>query len=316
MKQRIIITWGAGFIGSNFLNLYVSRNPDIDFINLDVLTYAGNLENIDTETTNAENYFFERVDIRNIEELRRVYQKYTPTDIIHFAAETHVDNSIIDPFVFTETNILGTQNLLECHREFHLRRFHHISTDEVYGASYNGEFFTEEAAMNPSSPYSASKAASDLLVRAYGITFWIDYVITRCSNNYGPNQHSEKLIPHFITLLRKNQPVTLYGDGMHIRDWLFVADHCDAIWNVFSHAKTGSLYNIGDNNECTNLEITKILLKEMGKDDNLIGFVADRAGHDFRYALDTSKIKNELDWVSKTQFETGIAKTLEYYLKN
>ena len=213
-------------------------HPEIDFINIDALTYAGKLENISEEVSKAPNYAFEKVDIRNYDEIAKVYEKHTPTDIIHFAAESHVDNSIKNPKIFTETNVLGTQNLLDAHRNFGLKRFHHISTDEVYGDLPNGGFFTETTPINPSSPYSSSKAGSDLLVKAYGRTFGVDYVITRCSNNYGPNQDNEKLIPHFIELLQNNKPVTVYGDGSNIRDWLYVEDHCDAIWEVFTRSQT------------------------------------------------------------------------------
>ncbi|MDD5769915.1 MAG: dTDP-glucose 4,6-dehydratase [Candidatus Gracilibacteria bacterium] len=314
MKQKIIITGGAGFIGSNFLNKYVLLHPEIDFINIDALTYAGKLENISSEVSSSSNYAFEKVDIRDIESLKKVYKKYSPTDIIHFAAESHVDNSIKNPIIFTQTNVLGTQNLLDCHREFGLNRFHHISTDEVYGDLPNGGFFTENTPINPSSPYSASKAGSDLVVKAYGRTFGVDYVITRCSNNYGPNQDNEKLIPHFIELLQNNKPVTVYGDGSNIRDWLYVEDHCDAIWEVFTCAENKSIYNIGGNNEYTNLEITKLILHEMGKGEEFISFVEDRKGHDVRYAIDATKLKTELAWEPKVRFEVGIVKTIKYYL--
>lgn len=314
MKQKIIITGWAWFIGSNFLNKYVLQNPEIDFINIDALTYAGKLENISNEVKNASNYFFEKVDIRNIDEIRKVYEKYKPTDIIHFAAESHVDNSIKNPVIFYETNVIWTQNLLQAHREFQLKRFHHISTDEVYGDLPNGWFFTEETPINSSSPYSSSKAWSDLVVKAYGRTFWVDYVITRCSNNYWPNQDNEKLIPHFIDLLRNNKPVTVYWDGSNIRDWLYVEDHCDAIWQVFNHAINKSIYNIGWNNEYTNLEITKLILKEMWKWEEYITFVEDRKWHDVRYAIDATKIKTELGWEPKVKFENWIIKTIKYYL--
>ncbi len=314
MKQKIIITGWAWFIGSNFLNKYVLLYPEIDFINIDALTYAWKLENISLEVTNASNYFFEKVDIRDLEALEKVYEKYSPTDIIHFAAESHVDNSIKNPFIFVETNVIWTQNLLECHKKFNLKRFHHISTDEVYGDLPNWWFFTEATPINPSSPYSASKASSDLVVKAYGRTFGINYVITRCSNNYGPNQDNEKLIPHFIDLLKNNKPVTVYGDGSNIRDWLYVEDHLDAIWEVFTKSKNKWIYNIWGNNEYTNLEITKLILKEMWKGEEFITFVEDRKGHDVRYAIDATKIKTELNWEPKVKFENGIVKTIKYYL--
>jgi len=313
MQQTIIITWWAGFIGSNFLNKYVLLYPEINWINIDALTYAWKLENISEEVKNSKNYFFEKVDIRDKESLEKIYQKYKPTDIIHFAAESHVDNSIKNPKIFTETNVIWTQNLLDLHLKYKLKRFHHISTDEVYGDLPNGWFFTETTCLNPSSPYSASKASSDMLVKAYWRTFWLNYTITRCSNNYWPNQDKEKLIPHFIWLLLNDKPVTLYWDGSNIRDWLYVEDHCDAVWEVFSKAKTWSIYNVWWNNEKTNLEITKIILKKLGKDESYIVFVKDRPGHDKRYAIDATKIKTELWWEPKYKFEEGIKKTIEFY---
>lgn len=315
MKQKIVITWWAWFIWSNFLNKYVPLFTDIDFINIDALTYAWKLENISDEVKNSHNYFFEKIDIRNVEDLKKAYEKYKPTDIIHFAAESHVDNSIKNPIIFTETNVIWTQNLLDCHREFWLNRFHHISTDEVYWDLPNGWFFTETTPINPSSPYSSSKAWSDLVVKAYSRTFWINYVITRCSNNYWPNQDNEKLIPHFIDLLRNEKKVTVYWDWSNIRDWLYVEDHCNAIWEVFTKAQNKSIYNIWGNNEYTNLEITKLILKEMGKDESFISFVEDRKGHDVRYAIDATKLKTELGWEPKVRFEEGIIKTIKYYLK-
>lgn len=312
--KRILITWGAGFIGSNFLNKYVKLYPEYFFINVDALTYAWKLSNLDVEILSSENYAFEKVDIRNNMDLERVFLTYQPTDIIHFAAESHVDNSIKNPKIFVETNVLWTQNLLDLYRKYHLKRFYQVSTDEVYWDIPESGFFLETTPINPSSPYSASKAAADLLVKAYGRTFGIDYVISRCSNNYGRNQDKEKLIPHFISLLKQNHPVTVYGDGSNIRDRLFVEDHCDAIWKIFNHAKAGSIYNIGGNNEYTNLEITKILLDLFWKDESYISFVADRPWHDKRYAIDASKLKNELGWVPKVKFDEGIRKTIDFYL--
>lgn len=312
-KKIIIITWGAGFIGSNFLSKYVLLFPDIQFINVDMLTYAGNLEKISLEARKAPNYAFEKVDIRDTWSLRSVYQKYNPTDIIHFAAESHVDNSIRNPRLFTEVNVLGTQNLLDLHLEFGMNRFHYISTDEVYGDIPESGYFTEETHIEPSSPYSASKAGGDILVQAYGRTYGVNYTITRCSNNYGANQNLISLIPLFISKIQKNEKVPLYGDGSNIRDWLYVEDHCDAIWEVFTRAESGSIYNVGGNNEYTNLEITKVLLSALGKSEDLISFVPDRPGHDKRYAIDASKIKSELGWVPKVGFQEGIQKTIQYY---
>lgn len=314
MKKTIIITWWAWFIGSNFINKYVLLNKNINFINIDALTYAWKIENISKKVTDSSNYFFEKCDIRNKKELRNIYEKYSPTDIIHFAAESHVDNSILNPMIFTETNIIGTQNLLDLHKEFKLNRFHHISTDEVYWDLPNGWFFTENTTIDPSSPYSASKASSDMIVKAYWRTFWIDYVITRCSNNYWPNQDNEKLIPHFIELLQNDKKVTVYWDWSNIRDWLYVEDHCDAIWEVFTKSENKWIYNIGWNNEYTNLEITKLILKQMWKDEKYIEYVEDRKWHDIRYAIDAKKIQDDLWWLPKIKFEDWIITTINYYL--
>lgn len=311
--QKIIITWWAGFIGSNFLSKYVLLYPEIEFINIDALTYAGNIEKIAPEARAASNYHFEHIDIRDIEALREVYVKYKPTDIIHFAAESHVDNSIRNPRLFTEVNVIGTQNLLDLHREFGLNRFHYISTDEVYGDIPESGYFTEETHIEPSSPYSASKAGGDLLVSAYGRTFGIDFTISRCSNNYWPSQNFISLIPLFISKIKKNEKVPLYGDWSNIRDWLYVEDHCDAVWEIFTKAHSGSIYNVWGNNEYTNLEITKIILSEMNKAEDLISFVPDRPGHDKRYAIDASKIRDELGWTPKVPFEKGIIKTIAWY---
>ncbi len=316
MKQIIIITWWAWFIWSNFLNKYVVLFPETIWINIDALTYAGKLENISQEVSDAKNYNFEKVDISDIDSLRKVYEKYNPTDIIHFAAESHVDNSISNPQIFTKTNVIWTQNLLDLHREFNMNRFHHISTDEVYGDLPNWGFFTEQTPLNPSSPYSCSKASSDFYVKAYGRTYGLDYTITRCSNNYWPNQDREKLIPHFFELLKADKSVTVYGDGSNIRDWLYVEDHCDAIWEVFSRAVSKSIYNIGGNNEYTNLEITKMILEQMWKDDSYISYVEDRAGHDVRYAIDAEKIQQDLGWYPQIDFEKWIKITLDYYKDN
>jgi dTDP-glucose 4,6-dehydratase len=312
--KKILITWGAWFIGSNFLNKYVVLYPDIQFINVDCLTYAWKLDNISEQVKWAANYSFQKIDIRDLIALEEVFIHYTPTDIIHFAAESHVDNSIKNPKLFTETNVIWTQNLLDLHRKYGLRRFHQISTDEVYGDIPDSWFFLETTPLNPSSPYSASKTAADILVKAYGRTFNIDYTITRCSNNYGANQDNEKLIPHFIRLLQQDKPVTVYWDGSNIRDRLFVEDHCDAIREVFSKAKSGSIYNIWWNNEYSNLEITKILLNGMWKDESYISFVTDRPGHDKRYAIDASKIKSELWWEPKIKFDQGIKTTIDFYI--
>lgn len=313
--KKVLVTGGAGFIGSNFLNKYVLANPDVDFINIDCLTYAGKLENINEEVKNAKNYFFEKIDIKDLEELRKAYNKYNPSDVIHFAAESHVDNSIKDPWIFMETNVLWTLNLLILHKEFEMNRFHYVSTDEVYGELSDDpdDKFTETTSIKPNSPYSVSKTSWDLLTLAYHRTFWLNVSVSRCSNNYGPNQDKEKLIPHFIRLLTNNQKVTLYGDGKNIRDWLYVEDHCDAIWEIFTKWENGSVYNIWWNTEKTNLEITKEILDGLWLDETWISFVKDRPWHDRRYAIDASKIKKELWWEPKYNFREGIESTIDFY---
>jgi len=315
-KKKIIITWWAWFIGSFFLNKYVLLNKDIDFINIDLLTYAWKLDNINTEVKNSSNYFFEKVDITDFEKLKEIFNKYKPTDIIHFAAESHVDNSIENPFSFTKTNIIWTQNLLDCHRIFWLNKFHQISTDEVYWDLQKDEkSFTEENKINPSNPYSASKAWADMLVKSYNRTFGIYTIITRCSNNYWPNQDDEKLIPRFIKLLKEDKKVTIHWDWKNIRDWLYVEDHCDAIWLAFNKAKSWSIYNIWWNNEYNILEMTEIILKILWKDKSYISFVEDRKWQDKRYAMDATKIKNELWWYPKTDFKKWIIETINHYIK-
>jgi len=332
----ILLTGCAGFIGSNFVNKYVPQNPQISFVNLDKLTYAANLNNVQFLPANLDelnslveekkwqinqksiqpNYEFVQGDITNKSFLANLFEKYQFDAIIHFAAESHVDFSITNPELFVEVNVLGTQNLLDLARKFELKRFHHVSTDEVYGELplNNPEIkFTEKTHIAPNSPYSASKAGSDLLVRASHETFKMNTVTTRCSNNYGPYQDLSKLIPKFVTNLLKGQKVPVYGGGQNIRDWLFVEDHCDAIWEVFKNGKAGEVYNIGGNNEKTNMQITKKLLEITGRDESFIEYVADRPGHDLRYAIDASKMKNELGWEPKYTFETGIEKTIEFY---
>ncbi len=313
--KKILITGWAGFIGSNFLNKYVLLNPEIDFINLDCLTYAGKLENISNEVKDAKNYFFEKINIRELEELRSIYKKYNFTDVIHFAAESHVDNSIKDPGIFMETNVLWTLNLLILHKEFEMWRFHYVSTDEVYGELSDdpNDKFKETTSIKPNSPYSVSKTSGDLLTLAYHRTFWLDVSVSRCSNNYGPNQDKEKLIPHFIWLLSNWKKVTLYGNWKNIRDWLYVEDHCDAIWDIFTKWKNGSVYNIWWDTEKTNLEITNTLLDAFGLDNSWISFVADRPWHDKRYAIDFSKINKDLWRKPKYNFKEWIKSTIEFY---
>jgi dTDP-glucose 4,6-dehydratase len=309
--KTMLVTGGAGFIGSNFLNKYVSKYPDITFVNLDKLTYAANLDNLTIKE--SPNYKFIELDICNLTGLTRVFETYRFDGVIHFAAESHVDLSIKHPSLFVESNVLGTQNLLQLSLEYGVTRFHHVSTDEVYGSLGETGFFTEETNLAPNSPYSASKAGADCLVRSYFHTFGLNTVITRCSNNYGPYQDITKLIPKFITNLLQDKKVPLYASGGNIRDWLYVEDHVDAIWEVFTRSKPGEIYNIGGNSEKTNLEITNQLLQTLGKDESYIEYVADRPGHDFRYAIDASKIKRELGWQPKYTFESGIHKTIEFY---
>ena len=309
--NKILVTGGHGFIASNFLNKYVVLCPQITFVNLDSNTYATDPKNV--ILTNKSNYKFIQADIRELVKLEEIFKTENFDSVIHFAAESHVDFSITNPSIFVDTNITGTHNLLLMARKYQVKRFHHVSTDEVYGELDDKGLFTELTHLAPNSPYSASKASSDLLVRAYIKTFDLNAVITRCSNNYGPNQDSTKLIPKFITNIINNKKIGIYGKGLNVRDWLYVEDHCDAIWEVFTKANKGEVYNIGGNTEKTNIAITKILLDKLGKDETLIEYIEDRLGHDFRYAIDASKIKNDLGWVPAYTFETGIDKTIEYY---
>lgn len=325
--MKILVTGGAGFIGSNFLNLFVPKYPDYDFINLDKLTYAanlGNLKNID----NLPNYTFVQADIAEYDQVEKVFEQHKPDVIVHFAAESHVDRSILGPAEFIRTNINGTFNLLEGCRKFWTEKegklFHHVSTDEVYGSLGETGFFTEETKYDPSSPYSASKASSDHLVRAYHRTFGIPVKVTNCSNNYGPYQFPEKLIPLMVLNALEGKPLPIYGKGLNVRDWLYVEDHCEAIWTVIEKGKIGDTYNIGGNNEWKNIdivnEICKLLAEELGRDpaefNKLITYVQDRPGHDMRYAIDSTKIKTQLGWEPKETFETGLRKTIKWYLSN
>ena len=329
--KTFLITGGAGFIGSNFLNLFVPRYPEYNFVNLDKLTYAANLLNL-KNIENSPNYTFEQGDIADYKKVTKIFARYNPDIVIHFAAESHVDRSILGPAEFIQTNIIGTFNLLEaCRKNWSdsLRKnklFHHVSTDEVYGSlSLNDEnLFTEITPYTPHSPYSASKASSDHLVRAYYHTYGIPIKITNCSNNYGPYQFPEKLIPLMILNAPNNKPLPVYGKGENIRDWLYVKDHCEAIWTVLQKGKIGETYNIGGNNEWKNIDIVNkicdILAEEFKKDPikfkKLITFVKDRPGHDLRYAIDSTKIKNELHWQPEETFETGLKKTIRWYLNN
>jgi len=304
--KTIFVTGGAGFIGSNYLNTFVPKYPDTHFINIDALTYAGKLSNV--TVSNLPNYSFEHIDITDAQALEKVFEQYQPEGIIHFAAESHVDKSIENPDQFILTNVSGTNNLLRLAVRYKVKRFHQVSTDEVYGSLEEGESaFIEESPLSPNNPYSASKAAADLLVRSYHKTFGLDVVITRCSNNYGPNQDDTKMIPLFLKKLQAGEKVPLYGDGLHVRDWLHVSDHVRAIDLVFNGGKSGEVYNIGGDNELTNMALVEKLLTLTERKAEAIEFVADRLGHDRRYAINATKIHQELGWQPLMVFEEGIA---------
>lgn len=316
MKRTILVTGGAGFIGSNFVHYWLETHPEDTVITLDALTYAGNPENL-AHLGNATNHTFVHGDIRD---KTLVDKLMADTDaVVHFAAETHVDRSIKNPEVFLETNVIGTHVLLEAALKHKIKRFHHISTDEVFGALplNNPEKFTLDSPYNPHSPYSASKAASDHLVRSYGTTFGLPYTITNCSNNYGPYQFPEKFIPVTITNLIENKKIPVYGDGLYVRDWLYVYDHCTAIDRVLADGKLGETYLVGGlTQDVSNLEISKILLKLMGAGEDRIEHVTDRPGHDRRYAVDWTKINTELGWQPSVTLEEGLQKTVEWYQQN
>ncbi|PKM79128.1 MAG: dTDP-glucose 4,6-dehydratase, partial [Firmicutes bacterium HGW-Firmicutes-13] len=323
----ILVTGGAGFIGSNFLNLLVPKNKDYHFINIDKLTYASNLSNL-KKIEALPNYIFEKCDILDYEHIEKVFKKYGPDIVVHFAAESHVDRSIAGPAEFVNTNIVGTFNLLEACRKFWSNTqgkiFHHVSTDEVYGSLGAAGLFTENSNYNPSSPYSAAKASSDHLVRAYFRTYGLPVKITNCTNNYGPYQFPEKLIPLMILNALEGKPLPVYGRGENVRDWLYVEDHCEAIWTVIQKGQTGETYNVGGRNEWKNIDIVNkicdLLAEELGKGPfcfkKLITFVKDRPGHDKRYAVDSTRIKLKLGWEPKETFESGLKKTVKWYLKN
>lgn len=328
-KKTILITGGAGFIGSHVVRLFVNKYPDYLIVNLDKLTYAGNLENL-TDIEKAANYVFEKGDISDSNYIQALFKKYKFDGVIHLAAESHVDRSIVAPMEFVITNVIGTVNLLNAAKDswkesgFDEKRFYHVSTDEVYGSLHDDSFFLETTSYDPQSPYSASKASSDHFVRAYHNTYKLPVVLTNCSNNYGPNQFPEKLLPLFINNICTNKPLPVYGKGENIRDWLFVIDHARAIDDVYHKGKTGETYNIGGHNEWTNIDLIRLLCKQMdqklgraeGTSEKLITYVTDRAGHDFRYAIDATKIKNELGWVPSVTFEQGLSLTIDWYLKN
>ena len=328
-KKNILITGGAGFIGSHVVRLFVNNYPEYRIINLDKLTYAGNLNNL-RDVEGMPNYTFVKEDICNLNRMLVLFDEYTIDGVIHLAAESHVDRSITDPFTFAQTNVMGTLSLLQAAKEkwtgnFEGKLFYHVSTDEVYGAlKFDDTLFTEETRYDPHSPYSASKAASDHFVRSYHDTYGLPVVISNCSNNYGPYQFPEKLIPLFIYNIRNNKPLPVYGKGENVRDWLYVEDHAKAIDLIFHQGKVGDTYNIGGFNEWTNIDLIKVIIKTVdkqlgradGASDHLITYVTDRAGHDMRYAIDATKIKSELGWVPSLQFEEGIEKTVEWYLEN
>jgi len=354
MKRNILITGGAGFIGSHVVRLFVNKYPDYNIVNLDKLTYAGNLENL-RDTEKMPNYSFIKADIADFDEMRHIIKEYNIDGIIHLAAESHVDRSIKDPFTFARTNVMGTLSLLQAAKEYweslpekyEGKRFYHISTDEVYGAleltnpegikspfttaassehhhSYGTEFFLETTKYNPHSPYSASKASSDHFVRAYHDTYGLPTIVTNCSNNYGPYQFPEKLIPLFINNIRHRKPLPVYGKGENVRDWLYVVDHARAIDTIFHNGKIAETYNIGGFNEWKNIDIIKVVIKTVdrllgnpdGYSDELITYVTDRLGHDKRYAIDSRKLQRELGWEPSLQFEEGIEKTVRWYLDN
>ena len=326
--KTIIVTGGAGFIGSHVVRRFVNEHPNYLIVNVDVLTYAGNLENL-SDLEDAPNYKFERVNIEDREEILRVLKEYNVQGIIHLAAESHVDRSILDPLAFIRTNIVGTANLLNCALEvwkdnLEDKLFYHVSTDEVYGSLGEDGYFTETTAYDPRSPYSASKASSDHLVRAFHHTYGLPVVISNCSNNYGPNQFPEKLIPLFISNILDHKALPVYGKGENVRDWLYVEDHASAIELIYHKGKVGETYNIGGENEWSNIKLIELLCRLMdeklgrnaGESNGLITYVKDRAGHDFRYAIDCHKLKSELGWKPSVTFEQGLSKTIDWYLEN
>ena len=326
--KKILITGGAGFIGSHLVRLFVNKYTDCQIYNLDKLTYAGNLANL-TDIEKAPNYHFLKADIVDGEKMISLFEEYDFDQVIHLAAESHVDRSISNPMEFIMANIVGTVNLLNAARhqwknDFTGKLFYHVSTDEVYGSLGDTGFFTEETSYDPHSPYSASKASSDHLVRAYHDTYKLPIVISNCSNNYGPNQFPEKLIPLIINNIRNNKMLPVYGEGLNVRDWLYVVDHARAIDVIFHQGKVGETYNIGGHNEWKNIDIVKLVCqvmdeklgRETGTSEKLITYVKDRAGHDLRYAIDASKLQRELNWEPSLQFEEGIRKTIDWYLEN
>ena len=326
--MTILVTGGAGFIGSNFIYYMINKYPDYRMICIDKLTYAGNLstlaplmdeKNLDYDTSKAERFHFYKVDICDREAVEKVFEEETPDIVVNFAAESHVDRSIENPGVFLETNIMGTQVMMDACRKFGNIRYHQVSTDEVYGdlpLDRPDLFFTETTPIHTSSPYSSSKAGADLLVMAYYRTYGLPVTISRCSNNYGPYHFPEKLIPLMIANCLAEKPLPVYGEGKNVRDWLYVEDHCKAIDLIIHKGRIGEVYNVGGHNEMANIDIVKLIIKELGKSEDLITYVTDRKGHDLRYAIDPTKIHEELGWLPDTKFIDGIKKTIQWYLDN
>lgn len=316
--MKIIVTGGAGFIGGNFVHHMVNKYPEYQIINLDLLTYAGNLETL-KPVENKPNYKFVHGDIADRDFVFKLFEEEKPDIVVNFAAESHVDRSITDPEAFVRTNVMGTTTLLDACRTYGIKRYHQVSTDEVYGdlpLDRPDLFFTETTPLHTSSPYSSSKASADLFVLAYHRTYGLPVTVSRCSNNYGPYHFPEKLIPLMIANALNDKPLPVYGKGENVRDWLYVEDHCKAIDLIIHKGRVGEVYNIGGHNEMKNIDIVKIICKELGKPESLITYVTDRKGHDMRYAIDPTKIHNELGWLPETKFADGIKKTIQWYLDN
>ena len=316
--RTYLVTGGAGFIGSNFLYHMLEAHPDCRMVCMDSLTYAGNIETLAPLKDNPD-FVFVRADIRDKEQVSRVFEKYSPEVVVNFAAESHVDRSIKDPQIFLETNIIGTSVLMDASIKQGVERFHQVSTDEVYGdlpIDRPDLFFTEDTPLHTSSPYSSSKAGADLLAMAYHRTYGLPVTISRCSNNYGPYQFPEKLIPLMISKALRNEPLPVYGDGMNVRDWLYVEDHCRAIDLILEKGREGQIYNVGGHNEMHNIDIVRLILQKLGRSEDLITYVTDRKGHDRRYAIDPAKIHHDLGWLPETKFRDGIIKTIDWYLSN
>jgi dTDP-glucose 4,6-dehydratase len=313
--MKILVTGGAGFIGSNFVLQLRRERPDVALVNVDLLSYAGNLENL-RPLEGDKGHVFVRADVADREAMEAVFAAHKPEGVLHFAAESHVDRSILDATPFVRNNVLGTQVLLDLSRAHGVRRYLQVSTDEVYGTLGATGKFTEDTPLAPNSPYAASKAAADLLVRAAVHTHGLDALVTRCSNNYGPLQFPEKLIPLMIVNALEGRPLPVYGDGQQVRDWLHVEDHCSALWRVFERGRPGRVYNIGGNNELPNLQVVRLILRELGKGEELIRYVQDRPGHDRRYAIDASRLRDELGWEPRRRFEEALPDTVRWYLSH